>query len=72
MKLTTAEMARRDRWTIDLCRRWGVPVVVTYGGGYNRADGGTTRLHVQTVSIAAERHRAEQPGAGGAGADGPG
>jgi acetoin utilization deacetylase AcuC-like enzyme len=54
MKLTTAEVSRRDRWTIELCRGWGIPTVVTYGGGYNRAERGTTDLHVQTIRIAAE------------------
>ena len=55
MKLTTMEMARRDRWTIDLLRDWGIPVTLLYGGGYNRAAGMTTELHVQSVTIAAER-----------------
>jgi acetoin utilization deacetylase AcuC-like enzyme len=59
MNLTTAEMARRDRWTIALCRNWGIPTVVTYGGGYNRARDGTTDLHVQTVQIAAELYHRE-------------
>jgi acetoin utilization deacetylase AcuC-like enzyme len=60
MRLTTEEMARRDRRAIDLCRGSGIPTAVTYGGGYNRAEGGTTRLHVQTVTIAAERFAAER------------
>lgn len=55
MRLTTEEMAKRDRQTINLCRDWGIPTVITYGGGYNRTEGGTTALHVQTITIAAER-----------------
>lgn len=60
MKLTTEEMAQRDRFTIDLCRRWGIPVCVTYGGGYNRDVEMTADLHVQTIQIAAERLAAEE------------
>jgi acetoin utilization deacetylase AcuC-like enzyme len=54
MKLTTADVARRDRRAMELCRGWGVPTVVTYGGGYNKAPDGTTNLHVQTIRIAAD------------------
>jgi acetoin utilization deacetylase AcuC-like enzyme len=55
MRLTTEEMAKRDRQTLALCRDWGIPTVITYGGGYNRTEGGTTALHVQTITLAAER-----------------
>ena len=55
MKLTTADMARRDRCAIDLLRGWGIPTVVLYGGGYNKVDGMTAELHCQTVRIAAGR-----------------
>lgn len=54
MRLSTADMLERDRFAIGLCRRWGVPVCVVYGGGYNRVEGMTARLHVQTVSVASE------------------
>jgi acetoin utilization deacetylase AcuC-like enzyme len=55
MRLSTADMAHRDRSTIDLLRNWSIPTVVTYGGGYNKVAGMTTTLHVQTIGIAAER-----------------
>lgn len=55
MRLSTADMAHRDRGTIDLLRNWSIPTVVTYGGGYNKTAGMTTTLHVQTIAIAAER-----------------
>ena len=55
MRLNANDMERRDRWTIDLCRRWTIPTVVLYGGGYNKLDGMTTRLHVQTIEIASQR-----------------
>lgn len=60
MCLSTEDMARRDRWTIDLLRGWGIPTVVVYGGGYNRTPGMTAKLHVQTVRIAAERFAGER------------
>jgi acetoin utilization deacetylase AcuC-like enzyme len=60
MCLSTADMAQRDRWTIELLRGWGIPTVVVYGGGYNKTPGMTAKLHVQTVRIAADRLAAEQ------------
>ncbi len=62
MTLTTAEMRDRDAWTIDLCRGWGIPTVVLYGGGYNRVDGMTAELHCQTVRVAGARFAAERSG----------
>ncbi|HEX8911938.1 MAG TPA: histone deacetylase [Humisphaera sp.] len=60
MRLTTADMARRDRYAIELLRGWGIPTVVLYGGGYNKAEGMTTELHCQTIRIAAERFARER------------
>lgn len=60
MMLTTADVARRDRWTLDLLRGWGVPTAVVYGGGYNRTPGMTAALHIQTVHIAAQRYAHER------------
>jgi acetoin utilization deacetylase AcuC-like enzyme len=54
MKLTTADVASRDRFVLDLSRRrLATPTVVVYGGGYNRAEGMTAKLHVQTIRVAA-------------------
>lgn len=55
MRLTTDDMRRRDERVISLCLDWDVPVVVLYGGGYNRVEGMTTELHCQTVRVAAAR-----------------
>jgi acetoin utilization deacetylase AcuC-like enzyme len=60
MKLTTADMAERDRWTINLLRDAAIPTVVLYGGGYNKVDGMTTELHCQTVRIAKRRFVTER------------
>lgn len=53
MKLTTADMKRRDEFAITAARRWGIPTVIVYGGGYNKTDGVTAALHVQTIETAA-------------------
>jgi acetoin utilization deacetylase AcuC-like enzyme len=62
MRLSTADMRRRDESTIGLCRHWRIPVVVLYGGGYNRAEGMTTELHCQTIRLAAGQFAAERNG----------
>lgn len=59
MMLSTADTARRDRWTIDLLRSHGIPTVVLYGGGYNKVPDMTTELHCQTIRIAAARFATE-------------
>ena len=61
MTLTTADVRERDATTINLCRRWSIPTVVLYGGGYNKVEGMTTELHCQTVRVAADRFRVERP-----------
>ena len=60
MRLGTIDLRRRDRWAIDLCRDWGIAVVVLYGGGYHRDPEMTARLHAQTVEVAVERWRRER------------
>ena len=54
MKLSTADMRQRDEFTLKLCHRWHVPTTIVYGGGYNRTEGFTAQLHVQTIRVAAE------------------
>jgi hypothetical protein len=53
-------MQTRDGFVIDLARGWEIPLVIVYGGGYNRTPGMTGRLHVQTVRIAARRFAMER------------
>ncbi len=60
MRLTTEEMATRDRSTIGLLRKWNIPTVVLFGGGYNKTEGMTTELHCQTIRIAAEAFLADR------------
>jgi acetoin utilization deacetylase AcuC-like enzyme len=63
MRLSTADMRRRDESTIRLCRHWRIPTVVLYGGGYNKTEGMTTELHCQTIRIAAGQFRREREAA---------
>jgi acetoin utilization deacetylase AcuC-like enzyme len=60
MTLGTADLRRRDEWTIDLLRGWSIPTVVVYGGGYNRTPGMTAALHVQTIDVASRRMTRER------------
>ncbi len=53
MQLSTEQMRQRDAYVAHLCQRWEVPLVVTYGGGYNRQAGMTGRLHANTVQTVA-------------------
>lgn len=53
MKLSTRDMLARDEFVLNLAHRWRIPTCVVYGGGYNRQDGMTARLHVQTIRAAA-------------------
>jgi acetoin utilization deacetylase AcuC-like enzyme len=54
MLLNTQDMHARDEFVLRLTRRWSIPTCVVYGGGYNREEGTTARLHVQTIRTAAE------------------
>ncbi len=53
MRLSDADMARRDRLVLGLCLDFASPTVVVYGGGYNRTPGHTAALHAQTIRLAA-------------------
>ncbi len=52
MSLSTADMAQRDSFVISSVRKQNLPLVVVYGGGYNKHPQVTTELHCQTVRIA--------------------
>lgn len=56
MRLTDADIAERDQQVLDWVRRQGAPLVVLYGGGYNRDRAKTARLHVDTVLRAARAY----------------
>lgn len=60
MQLSTEQMSERDRFAIDSCRQWNIPVVVVYGGGYHKTPGMTGQLHVNTVRVASERFNSER------------
>jgi acetoin utilization deacetylase AcuC-like enzyme len=54
MRLTTGQMARRDREVVQWCLERRLPLAVLYGGGYHREPGMTARLHANTIEIAAK------------------
>lgn len=59
LRLTDADMAARDALVLgETFRRRGLPLVVLYGGGYNRDREHTARLHARTVLAAAAAGRA--------------
>lgn len=49
MALDDAAIAERDRRVLAATRGAGIPLVVLYGGGYNRDRAKTARLHAETV-----------------------
>jgi acetoin utilization deacetylase AcuC-like enzyme len=53
MLLTDTDMAARDTHVLAAIRTHGAPLVVLYGGGYNRDREHTARLHARTVLAAA-------------------
>jgi acetoin utilization deacetylase AcuC-like enzyme len=62
MRLTDADLASRDRHVLDLVTRRSIPLVVLYGGGYNRDRVHTARIHAQTVLLAATYTDRASPG----------
>lgn len=55
MKLTDADLEARDQHVLDLLTARGLPVVVLYGGGYNKDRVHTARIHADTVLRVADR-----------------
>ena len=53
MRLNDGHFAARDEHVLNLVTRAGIPIVVLYGGGYNRDREHTARLHAATVLRAA-------------------
>ncbi|HEY0966590.1 MAG TPA: histone deacetylase [Opitutaceae bacterium] len=54
MRLRDADLAARDRHVLEQVTARRVPLVVLYGGGYNRDREHTARIHANTVILAAE------------------
>jgi acetoin utilization deacetylase AcuC-like enzyme len=52
LKLTFAGLETRDRLVLEGCRRHGIPVAVTLGGGYARRVADTVRIHTRTCQLA--------------------
>jgi acetoin utilization deacetylase AcuC-like enzyme len=54
LALTKAGLAERDRHVLATCRRHGLPVAVTMGGGYARQVQDIVDIHLQSVRLASE------------------
>ncbi len=54
LSLTLAGLEARDRLVLSECRRRGIPVCLTLGGGYARPIERTVEAHVQTYRVAKE------------------
>ena len=54
MRLTDADLTARDRHVLQLVTSCATPLVVLYGGGYNRDRIHTAHIHAQTVLLAAD------------------
>ncbi|MFN0124262.1 MAG: histone deacetylase [Blastocatellia bacterium] len=52
LKLTHEGLRMRDQFVISACRRAGVPVVTTMGGGYGKDIGDTVAAHCNTIRVA--------------------
>lgn len=53
LSLTHAGLLRRDEAVLTMCRRLGVPVVITLGGGYSQPIEATVDAHANTFKTAA-------------------
>jgi acetoin utilization deacetylase AcuC-like enzyme len=54
LRLTSAGLAERDRMVFSACRRLGIPVVVTLGGGYAEPIEKTVEAHARTYCLAVD------------------
>jgi acetoin utilization deacetylase AcuC-like enzyme len=64
LRLTDDDIAARDSLVLDLVLARAQPLVVLYGGGYNRDREHTARLHAATVLRTAEAIARRRHGAG--------
>lgn len=57
MNLSVADMHLRDQRVTEWALERGIPLVVLYGGGYNREVENTARLHRNTIATSARMAR---------------
>lgn len=60
LKLTLEGLRMRDRAVFERCERYGLPVVVTMGGGYSPDPHDIAEVHAQTIREAKELWRRRQ------------
>lgn len=61
LQLTVRDMAERDAFVLSHFAPRGTPVVVLYGGGYNRELTNTARLHRNSVAAARDAYTPAAP-----------
>ena len=61
MRLTKPGLLERDRFVLESCRAFGLPVAITMAGGYAKHVEDTADIHFQTVKLAAEMMHTQQP-----------
>jgi len=54
LSLTPEGLGQRDRMVLESCRKRGIPVVVTLGGGYSEPIERTVEAHAQTFRLCHE------------------
>lgn len=54
LSLSHAGLAERDRMVLAACKRYGVPVALSLGGGYSRPIELTVEAHIQTYRVVKE------------------
>ncbi len=52
MRLSVRDLVNRDEYVASLFHARSIPLVVLFGGGYNREVGNTVRLHRNSVATA--------------------
>ena len=60
MRLTDADLVRRDTWVLDLLRDQGVAVAWLYSGGYQPEHERTAHLHAEGVRVCRARFDRER------------
>jgi len=61
LRLTVGGLRERDRTVFEECRRRGVPVAVTLGGGYARRTADVVAIHVNTLRLMEEVFTSPRP-----------
>jgi len=59
--LTMNGLQERDRRVIEAARSQGIPIAITFAGGYAHRVGDTVQIHVNTILVAREAYKTLKP-----------